>query len=1070
MWFKKIKITKTRRKRNYKRKSNIFLRNFIIYSILWLFWIGILSIWFVYFKYIKPLPSIKKLEEIDIPEASVIYDREWNELYTLFWDEKRTYVNYDKISPNMVNAIVSGEDKRYWENPWIDIIWLFRAFYYWIIWKNEGFWWTSTLTQQLIRNTIIENRSSLETFSQKIERKIKEIYLAYKLTSWLSKEKILELYLNKISFWSNAFGIEQASRTFFWKSAIDLNILEWSILASIPKWPTYYSPYNHYDRLVWYTYIYPNEDKNSTVKLIKKSDLEDNNELVWEFKDFIGWLKWKRLWSNWLIVCNLDKNKFKINLDIDSDSCSVMNYSDLLWFLNWIRITWSETTIEYQVWRKDFILWRMLEDWKITFDEYKESLLSSIWFEFKQYIEKIKYPHFVFYVKEYLEGKYWKEILEEEWLKIYTTIDPKLQDKAEEIVKKQAEANKAYWADNASLISIDNKTWDILSMIWSVDYFNTEIDWNVNMVTSTRQPGSSFKPFVYALAIDKNQIWPYTPIYDLKTTFPWDYEPNNYDGKFNGKMNLMTALNYSRNIPAIKAYFLAWEYKEIINFVKKLWVNSLNENVYYWAPLALWTWELKPLELAKAYSVFANMWTKVEVNPILKIYDSKWLLIEEKKESYWTKVMDSKTAYIMNYILSATYSRPNDYWNSFLSLKDRQAWAKTWTSNKTYTVNGVKTLLPWDLWTAWYTPQITTVVWVWNTNWKALKASWSWLWSAAPIWKDFMEFAHEWKENLVWKKPDDIKEASISTISWLLAPEWFDKNFIAKSLFKNVPSSYDNSLKPIQVDVMCNWKVTENTPPWAIKNWYYVALHSIDPTNAVWEASVQNWVENGWAQKLFSSIPNIITDYDENRICERNEELVRNSDIEIDSNISDGETFINGYNYVEIWYKSENPLRSLQVLLWDNLIQEINIQNEKIWVYKWSINVPVWYYWDYKLTVRAVDSVYLSNEQIKNITIVQKDTKAPNIVVTNPASWDIWIYNDQFFNLRWYVVERSNIKSINIYLDGEPYIMWITWREFVAEINREKPVSVWQHTLKIEAVDFYFNKWSEEVKLDIMRR
>lgn len=1059
MWFKTIKII---RKRKYTRKSNKDLKKFIFIAWGWFLGLIVLFFLFIYVVYIVPLPSIKKLEQIDIPEASVIYDRTWKQLYTLFGDEKRTYVDYEKISPNMVNAIVSGEDKTFFENPWVDLKWLIRAIIYYVIRKSDRIEWTSTISQQLIRNVFLTNERSLA-------RKVKEIYLSYSMTSNYSKEKILELYLNKISFWSNAFWVEQASLTFFGKNAKDLWVLEASILASIPKWPTYYSPYNHYDRLVWYLYTYT-WNWDDTKKLIKKSDIDENSKLTQEYKNFITKLEGKRIWTNGLLLCSLDQEMFKEKLNIDKDWCSLMNYSDLLGFLNNIKITSSWSYLEYQTWRKDFILWRMLEDEKITFDDYKSALLSSVWFDFKQYSENIKHPHFVLYVKEYLETKYWKEILEKEWLKIYTTLDSDLQTKAEEVVKDQVAKNKTWFdANNAALVSIDNKSWDILAMVWSADYFDEEIDWNVNMITSKRQPGSSFKPLVYALAIDKNPIWPNTPIYDLPTTFPGDYEPANYNGKFSWKMTIMTALNHSRNIPAIKAYFLAWEYKEIIAFVKKIWIQSLKDTLYYWAPLALWTWEVKPLEMAQAYSTFANLWKKVDINPILKIYDSKWLLIEEKKQSKWVQVMDEKVAYIMNFILSATYSRPDDFWNVNLSLNDRQAAAKTWTSNKTFTVNWKKQLYPGDLWTIWYTPQLTTVVWAWNTDWTRIKQNWDWLNWAAPIWKQFMEYAHKWKEKVTWTRPSDLKSVNISKISGLLAPEWFDSNFIVSSFFKNIPTAYDNSLKQIEYDAMCNWKVTENTPVSAIKTWYYIALHSIDQTNAVWEAWVQKWVKDGWATDLFKEIPNIITDY-KDEPCERNENLVNNSDITISTNINDGDTFVSWANYVEISYKSVNPLRNLQVLVWEKVVQEISVQNEKIWTYKWSITIPASYSWENKLTIRAVDTVYLSNEEIKNVNIISKDTKAPEIVFTNPENWKIWIYNDQFFNLRWYVNERSSVKSINIYIDDKPYIVWLTWREFIQEINRNIPIEIWIHKLKVEAVDSYFNKWFSEIDLEIMAR
>lgn len=1059
MWFQTIKITK---KRKYTKKDLNNLKKIVIFLCAWLAWLGFLWSIFIYAKYIKPLPSIKKLEEINIKESSTIYDKDWNQLYSLFWDEKRTYVPYEKISKNMVHAIIAWEDKTFFENPWIDFKWLLRAVFNYVTWKSDKIEWTSTISQQLIKIVFLSNE-------RKLERKIKEAYLSYSMTKKYSKEKILELYLNKISFWSNAFWIEQAALTFFGKKSSELNFLESSILASIPKWPTYYSPYNHYTRLVWNIYTYPKWDENSVTNLIKKSDLEENSEIVWEFKNLISNLKATRLWENGILLCWIDKNQYKKTIKIDKDWCSIMNYSDLLWYLNSIRIENNWKFVEYQTWRKDFILWRMLEDNYITFDDYKKALLDSIWLEFKEYSENIKHPHFVMYVKEYLSNKYWEELLEEWWLKIYTTLDSKLQAKAEELVKKQAEANMAkFEANNAALISIDNASWDIIAYVWGADYFNKEIDGNVNMITSKRQPWSSFKPYVFALAIDKNPFGPHTPIYDLPTVFPGKYEPKNYNWKFSWKMTLMTALNHSRNIPAVKLYFLAWEQKGIIDYLKTIWVKSLDENFYYWAPLALWAWEMTPLEMVWAYSVFANMWNKVEINPIQKILDSKWLVIEEKKKSAWKKVLDEKTAYIMNYILSATYSRPDEFWNTNLSLKDRQAWAKTWTSNKLFVKNWKKEYFPGDLWTAWYTPQITTVVWVWNTNWKAIKANWDWLNWAAPIWKNFMEEAHKDKEKLTWKIPEWLSYTKISKISWLLAPEWFDSSLTVDSLFKNKPTKYDESLKEIKVDALCNGKVWPNTPASAIKTWYYIAFHSIDPTNEVWEAWVQKRAKETWL-KEFSNIPNIITDYKDEE-CVRDENLVTNSNIEVRTKIESNETFVNGYNYIEIWYKSNNPIIKLQVLVWDQIIQEIKVDNKITWVYAWGINIPVWYDWSYKLTIRAIDNVYMSWEETKDINIVLKDTIWPEIILTNPEKDFISIYDDQFFNLRWSIRDRSKIKTINIYIDDKAYKMWIEAREFVEEINKDFSIPLWVHNIKIEAVDLFFNKSEKIVTFEVMKR
>jgi hypothetical protein len=242
--------------------------------------------------------------------------------------------------------------------------------------------------------------------------------------------------------------------------------LEASILASIPKGPTYYSPYNHFDRLVGYLYTYPKNDENSQIKLIKKSELDENKALVDGFKKFFSQIKAERVGQNGILMCNLKEENFKKFTKVDNDGCALMEYSELLYFLNDIRITSGENTLEYQTGRKDFILGRMLEDKYIEFSDYQKAVLDGVGFEFTQYTEKIKAPHFVFYIKEYLETKYGAEILEKDGLKIYTTLDPKLQDKAEELVKNQALANeKKFQANNAAMISIDNSNGDIVAYV-----------------------------------------------------------------------------------------------------------------------------------------------------------------------------------------------------------------------------------------------------------------------------------------------------------------------------------------------------------------------------------------------------------------------------------------------------------------------------------------------------------------------------------------------------------------------------------------------------------------------------
>ncbi len=1070
-WKSNKNLMKKRRK-SYKKKNFFFIRFIKKLILLSLFWFII--IWWIFWiilyqKYIKDLPSVKELWNLKIAKSSIIYDKKWNELYKIY-KENRTYINYGNISNNMINAIVAWEDKRFFTNPWVDLVWIFRAFIYYAIWKTKKLEWTSTISQQLIRNTIITNE-------RKIERKIKEIYLSYKMTKWLSKEKILELYLNKISFWSNAYGIEQASNTFFNKKAKELNILESSILASLPKWPSYYSPYNNPDRLLWYPYIYPTSDNNSITKIITKKDIKWNEEKIKTLKSFIQKLKLKRLSESKALICWFKKGSMKNNLSIDKDGCSIMDYSDLLVTLNSIKLESNNEVIEYQTWRKDFILWRMLEDNYINFDQYKLAIINSFTYNFSEYKENIKYPHFVFYVREYLENKYWSEILEKWWLQIYTSIDPKLQDKAIELIKKYSKINKEKFnAQNAALISIHNETWEILSMVWGKDYFDKENQWNVNIITSRLQPGSTFKPFVYALAMENNAIWTTTPVYDLRTNFPWNYSPSNFDWKFEGKMTLATALNHSRNIPAIKMFFMAWWEKIIIKFMKILWVNTLwdfkkeyynnhKKSYTYGATMALWTWLMTPLELAKAYSIFANMWKDIKINPIIKIVDSKWLIIEDIWQKNEKKqVISPVMAYIINYILSNTSFRP-EFWNNYLTIKWRSVSAKTWTSTKQYRKWWKDYIFPRNLWTIWYTPQITTVVWVGNTDWKELNYKWNWLEWAWPIWKDFMTFAHKWKNIKTWKSPNKVKNVKISSISGLLPKEWMEKNFIKSSLFINSPIEYDNSLWITKIDALCNWKITENTPPAAIKEVNLLTFHSLKPNNINWENPVKEWVKKWFYKKEYWNIQNIITELND-KICERDS---LESNIEIKSTIKSWDIFVNWSNYIELAYRSSHPIIRLDIFIWENKISNIKINSKLKWVYKWVFSIPTWYYWKYNLKIMAVDSNYFSNEEIKEIWIVKKDKNPPKINMINPTDEKIILYKWDFFNLRWKIEERTSIRSINIYLDNNPLKIWMKNRNFKYPIESEN-IKIWKHIITIEAVDSDFKIWKKEIELEVIKK
>lgn len=216
---------------------------------------------------------------------------------------------------------------------------------------------------------------------------------------------------------------------------------------------------------------------------------------------------------------------------------------------------------------------------------------------------------------------------------------------------------------------MDNTSGKLLAMVGGPDYFDIEHGGNNNMTTALRQPGSSFKPFIYGLAISKNPIGSESPIADAKTDFG-EWTPDNYDREFYGVMMVKNALAYSRNIPAIKMFYLAGGEDTIVKFGKSLGLGTLRENAGYGAPLAIGTAEVRPLDLMQAYSVFANLGVKRDLYVIEKIEDSDGNIIEEKIASEKENtVFSPEASYIVNSILSDNNARPEStFWRNALSI------------------------------------------------------------------------------------------------------------------------------------------------------------------------------------------------------------------------------------------------------------------------------------------------------------------------------------------------------------------------------------------------------------------
>ncbi|MBI1800512.1 MAG: hypothetical protein HYR71_02645, partial [Chloroflexi bacterium] len=344
-------------------------------------------------------------------------------------------------------------------------------------------------------------------------------------------------------------------------------------------------------------------------------------------------------------------------------------------------------------------------------------------------LNEVRAPHWSVYVRQLLEDKYGAQDLYRLGLTVTTTLDLDWQMAAERIAKTQIDKLKAQNASNAALLALDAGTGEIKAMLGSVDFFNKEIDGQVNVTLRQRQPGSSIKPVTYVAAFEKGWT-PATLILDNPSKFPDkpnpDYEPRNYDGKFHGFVTARDALANSYNIPAVKTLNFVG-LPDMIKMAERLGIKSFTRKDYGLS-LTLGGGDVTLFELTAAYAVFANQGKRATPVSILKITDGTGKVLQEFKPAPAPEVVKSQYAYMLTDILEDNAARTPAFGpNSVLKLS-RPAAVKTGTTNDSR-----------DNWTVGYTADNLVVgVWVGNNNNKAMIGT-SGISGAAPIWHDFIE-------------------------------------------------------------------------------------------------------------------------------------------------------------------------------------------------------------------------------------------------------------------------------------------------------------------------------------------
>ncbi len=363
-------------------------------------------------------------------------------------------------------------------------------------------------------------------------------------------------------------------------------------------------------------------------------------------------------------------------------------------------------------------------------------------YEFNPPQVQILYPHWVNYVRSILEEQYDPQTIYRSGFTVYTTLDPGLQDKAQEVVKNQIDSLAGKNVTNGALVVIRPSNGEILAMVGSADFDNESIDGQVNMAVSPRQPGSAIKPLTYVAAFEKGWT-PSTLIWDVRSEFPPSGDPNdprapyvpvNYDNRYHGPMLLRSALANSINVAAVKTLDFVRIYDDpatpeedgLVAMAKRLGITTLTRDDYGLS-LTLGGGDVSLLELSGAYAVFANGGRKISPVAILRIEDHLGEIIYQYEQPPGEPVLQPEHAYLISSILSDNAARtPMFGANSMLNLPFQVA-AKTGTTNDFR-----------DNWTIGYTPDVVVGTWVGNADYTPMQGT-SGLTGAAPIWNSFMQ-------------------------------------------------------------------------------------------------------------------------------------------------------------------------------------------------------------------------------------------------------------------------------------------------------------------------------------------
>lgn len=670
-------------------KIYLTIKKLTIFLLLSFFIISSTLLFLILYLKAQPLPSTT------IERTTLVYSIDGEIIDDLYSGENREYVTLNKIPVDLINATIAIEDKKFYSHFGFDLPRIGVALYENVKHKSKA-QGASTITQQLAKNLYLSHEKTWT-------RKLQEALLAIQLELQYSKDELLEMYLNQIYYGHSANGVQLASKIYFNKDVSELTLAESSMLAGIPKGPSYYSPFIDMDKA-----------KNRQ-RLILKAMVDEN------------------------------------------------------------YITQKEADEAYST--------------ELVFRNTDEKIYSSIAPYFRDYIiYELKNTHGLSEDEIYSGG-----------LKIYTTLDYKAQKIAEETLTSNLPSDREL---QAALISIDPSTGFIKTMVGGREYKESQY----NRVFAKRQPGSSFKPFLYLAALESGYT-PVTKYVSEPTVFTFEnnqtYQPSNFGNKYaNKEVDLRYALTHSDNIYAVKTH-MDLGMDKLVDVGARLGIDT---KLMPYPSLALGSQEVSPYEMTKAYATIANQGKRIEPTAILRIENHNGTVLYEKKTIEEVQVTTPEAAFTLSYLMEGVFE-PGGTGYYVADRLNRPIAGKTGTTD-------------YDSWLVGYTPQLVTTLWTGYDQNTPLQDGDSII--TKEIWADYMNKVHQDLPTQFFVVPDGVVSLYIDSDTGKIATDKCPNTRLEIFIEGTEPTEPCTEHSGDEIDIKEHQTVDTPQSFWdRIKNWWY---------------------------------------------------------------------------------------------------------------------------------------------------------------------------------------------------------------------------------------------------------